>query len=117
MKMITEDNNYEMTLVFKFQSDFEDFFFRAKQICTITYPPLEKVYSYKKHIGRGSQATIDLYLLQKEDKIKQYAVKTYHFNHDKPDEYNSVKNEISFLRELIICDNFIHLDSVFANKD
>ena len=30
MKMLTEDSNYEMTLVFKFQSDFEDFFFRAK---------------------------------------------------------------------------------------
>ena len=75
-------------------------------------PCLEQSFTFVKTIGKGSQATVDLFEGTKT--LEKYAVKKYVIMDESYDETQKlVKNEISFLRELRHCNNIVHLDSVY----
>jgi serine/threonine protein kinase len=75
-------------------------------------PCLEQSFTFVKTIGKGSQATVDLY--QGITTLEKYAVKKYEVTDESYDEIEKiVKNEISFLRELRVCNNIVYLDSVY----
>jgi len=75
-------------------------------------PCLEQSFKFVKTIGKGSQATVDLF----EDikTLEKYAVKKYVITNESYDETEKiVQNEICFLRELRHCNNIVKLDSVY----
>jgi serine/threonine protein kinase len=75
-------------------------------------PCLEQSFTFAKTIGKGSQATVDLY--QGITTLEKYAVKKYEVTDESYDETEKiVQNEISFLRELRVCNNIVYLDSVY----
>ena len=58
-------------------STFESFLAQIKQVCFITFPTLDQLYTFEKNIGKGSQASIDLFKDNSKNDGTKVAVKTY----------------------------------------
>ena len=122
MTLININQNIEIDLFFAKDdtynaeiSAFESFLVQIKQVCFIALPTLDQLYTFEKNIGKGSQATIDLYKVNSKNDGTKVAVKTYFMDDDKfkrDDLLKMIINEIHFLRDLYLCENFISLESV-----
>ncbi|CDW76617.1 serine threonine protein kinase [Stylonychia lemnae] len=99
------------TFQFSAQGKFESL---LQKICIIEHPPLKKQYSFKKKLGKGGQAQVDLYHAN-EDPDDEYAVKTFQIK--LKDNTSEIYREIQFLRELEICNNIVQLHSVYREID
>ena len=60
-KIPHDDGGAGFELIFTSIDDMIDFTDDSKQVCIIAMPKLEEVYQYEKNIGKGSQASIDVY--------------------------------------------------------
>lgn len=98
---------------------------------------MTEVLEFEKNIGKGSQATIDIYKtrhqpaaglgLHQEGEGTRFAVKSYilrgegeNADFDETEEakvMRAVHAEIKFLRELQTCDNIITIECVYKQKD
>jgi hypothetical protein len=90
MTLINIKENIEIDLFFASDdtenaemSAFESFLVQIKQVCFITLPTLEQLYTFEKNIGKGSQATIDLFKVNNKNDGTKVAVKTYFMDDDK----------------------------------
>jgi hypothetical protein len=95
-------------------STFESFLAQIKQVCFIAFPTLDQLYTFEKNIGKGSQASIDLFKVNSKNDGTKVAVKTYFMDDSfkRGDLLKMIINEIHFLRDLYLCENFISLESV-----
>lgn len=71
-------------------------------------------------IGKGAQATVDLYRTKHLEVPESFAAKVYKL----PAEKNNIKdvgaaiiNEISYLQEFRVCDNITQLEAVYIGNN
>ena len=101
----------------------------------IADPSVDIDYTYLESLGKGSQASVDLYRSKKSlensssqvspinaiiprAEGKKYAVKKYRIGKDKSAiERDLILNEIKFLRDLRLCDNIVNLEAVYSVWD
>eukprot|EP00347_Sterkiella_histriomuscorum_P004493 403360253 len=82
--------------------------------CIIENPQLKKLYTFKKKLGKGGQAQVDLYTLN-DDQEAEFAIKTFLIK--QKDSVAEIYREIQFLRELDICNNVVQLHQVYREID